>query len=80
MDSIEAAAAMELEAEFIYIDASHEYVKVFNDIVAWNKHLKPGGVMCGDDWLWESVRTAVVQVAEILGKKVHSVNNFWWYE
>lgn len=69
MDSIEAAAAIELQADFIYIDASHEYYKVFDDIVAWNSHLKPGGIMCGDDWLWEGVRTAVVQVADHFGKR-----------
>lgn len=80
MKSLEAASALNINADLIYIDASHETNEVFQDILAWNKHLNTNGVICGDDWLWESVRNGVVQAASILNKKVNYINNFWWYE
>lgn len=38
-----------VQADLIYIDASHEEDDVYNDMVDYWKLLKPGGVMLGDD-------------------------------
>lgn len=75
MDSLEAANALNIQADLIYIDASHDTKSVYNDIMAWDKHLTNGGVLCGDDW-----RMQPVKVAKDLHYKVHSYGNFWWYE
>lgn len=80
MASLEAAKALNVQADMIYIDGAHDTVSVLNDILHWYLHLKPDGFMCGDDWLWESVRIAVIQGALHLGKNVQACNNLWWYE
>lgn len=80
MTSMEAAEALDIYADLIYIDASHDTKSVLEDIFAWNGHLKQGGFLCGDDWLWPTVQAAVCQAAAILNKKVGVSGNFWWYE
>jgi hypothetical protein len=48
--------------EYIYLDASHEYRDVKNDIELWWQVLAPGGVMLGDDYdtsYWPGVVKAV---------------------
>jgi hypothetical protein len=51
--SINAArwlSAKGITAPLIYVDASHEYVDVCQDLCAYWKLLRPGGVMFGDDY------------------------------
>ncbi len=36
--------------DFVFIDASHEYEDVKNDIKAWIKKVKPGGILAGHDY------------------------------
>jgi hypothetical protein len=49
-------------AELIYIDGSHAYEDVKADIAAYNNLLAPGGVLFGDDYTWDEVRRAVVEM------------------
>ena len=79
MESLEAAMALNIKADLIYIDAAHDTKSVFNDIIAWYPHLEPDGIMCGDDWEWETVKIAVTSAAQILGKQVYSEGYFWRY-
>jgi len=79
MESIEASHALSIQADLIYIDASHDTASVLADILAWYPHLNEGGILCGDDWTWDSVRTAVKQGAAQLEKKIHTYGNFWRY-
>lgn len=80
MKSLEAAKALHVTADLIYLDGAHDTISVYNDILAWYPHLSQHGLMCGDDWMWESVAIAVRHAALLLNKKVHSCANFWWYE
>ena len=48
-----------LQAEVIYIDASHEEPDVTADLNAYWPLVKPGGILYGDDWDWEGVEKAV---------------------
>ena len=80
MNSVEASKALNVKADLIYIDGAHDTFSVTNDILSWYPHLEEGGIMCGDDWWWDSVRVAVVECAKQFGKKVNYVGNFWWYE
>ena len=44
----------------IYIDGSHEYQDVLDDIKSWYPKVKSGGIMYGDDYpYFDGVRRAV---------------------
>jgi hypothetical protein len=50
LTSMEAVEFVKDEsASFVYIDANHEYSYVKNDILAWMRKVKPGGILAGDD-------------------------------
>lgn len=59
--------ANEIQAELIYIDASHEYEDVLSDCKEYWDVVAPKGIMFGDDWGWESVRKAVEEFANSKG-------------
>ena len=80
MESIEAAKALNVRGDLIYLDGAHDTPSVENDILYWYPHLNTDGIMCGDDWLWDSVRAAVEHCASILNKQVYADDNFWWFE
>jgi predicted O-methyltransferase YrrM len=51
LPSIEAAKKFEDESiDFVFIDASHEYKDVVDDILAWSPKLKQGGTLAGHDY------------------------------
>lgn len=80
MDSVEASIALNIKADLIYIDGSHDTYSVINDIMNWHPRLNKGGIMCGDDWRAKTVRGAVEKCGEYLKQKVLATDNFWWYE
>ena len=45
--------------DFVWVDAGHEYEDVMADIEAWWPKLKDGGVMGGDDYPMDGVKSAV---------------------
>ena len=63
-----------MQADAIYIDASHEYENVIADLVAYWKVLRPGGVFIGDDFdsWWPGVVRAVQEFAQRLGQQVNT--------
>jgi hypothetical protein len=80
MESLEAAKALNVKADLIYLDGAHDTTSVYNDIIAWSPHLEEGGFMCGDDWGWLSVQTGVLKAAKVLNKNAYGYENFWWFE
>lgn len=51
MESITASLLFKKESiDFVYIDASHEYEDVRNDILHWLPKVKKGGIIAGDDY------------------------------
>ncbi|NGX39782.1 MAG: hypothetical protein KR126chlam1_01115 [Chlamydiae bacterium] len=79
MKTTEAAKALNITADLIYVDADHRTEPVRKDIIDWYPHLNEGGLMCGDDWDWASVRKGVKAAAQELGKEVHNAGAFWWF-
>lgn len=85
MSSREAAATLNIEPDFIYIDGSHEEEDVYNDIMAWYPKLKRGGILCGDDYTWVKQSTGSVKRAiERAAKKLHiqtitAIHVFWYF-
>lgn len=46
--------AMEIPDEsldFVYLDANHEFCEVVNDIAAWERKVKVGGIVAGHDYI-----------------------------
>jgi len=49
--------------DIIYIDGAHDEIAVFRDTSLAHQLLKDGGLICGDDFGWESVRTGLLLAA-----------------
>lgn len=77
-DSVEASKCFPEEFfDIVYIDASHDYKSVKEDILHWMPKVKYGGVICGDDYSprWLGVIRAV---DETLGKVNRCGQRQWW--
>jgi hypothetical protein len=49
--SVEAAGAMaEGVADLVFLDADHSRAAVAADVAGWASVVKPGGILCGDNW------------------------------
>jgi hypothetical protein len=77
MRSTEAAKALNVKADVIYLDAAHDTKSVVEDIFAWYPHLNEDGVFCGDDFSFLSVRDALDYCSQILNKRIWAHGNFW---
>lgn len=66
-----------IKADLIYIDASHSYDDVKDDIMNYVKLLNPGGIIFGDDYKhWEGVKMAVDEIFGIGNFELFE-GNFW---
>lgn len=63
--------------DWIFLDASHETLDVFLDLDLYWPLVKPGGVMCGDDWNWPGVRKAVEDFTAERNLRVYNSENSW---
>lgn len=79
MKSVDAAKLYpDQSLEFVYIDASHDYESVKEDILAWFNKVKIGGIIGGDDYGWKGVELAVKELipqAQPIGVK----DSNWYY-
>ncbi|MHB2017056.1 MAG: class I SAM-dependent methyltransferase [Candidatus Xenobia bacterium] len=68
-----------VEADVVYIDASHVEDDVLADLVAWWPRLRPGGVLFGDDWSleWYGVVCAVNRFARDHGLTPRTFGDKW---
>jgi predicted O-methyltransferase YrrM len=48
--TIDAALRWQGPIDFLYVDAGHGYGDVRADLQAWVPHVRPGGVIAGDDY------------------------------
>jgi SAM-dependent methyltransferase len=65
MLSVDAADGyMDGSLDFVFLDASHDYVSVKSDILAWKPKIKKGGIMAGHDYRegWVGVDQAVNEI------------------
>ncbi len=68
-----------LTADLVYVDASHEEDDVYQDLEAYWRVLRPGGMMCGDDWAlaWHGVVCAVNRFARERDLKLQLAPPTW---
>jgi SAM-dependent methyltransferase len=67
--------------DWVYIDADHTYSAVKADLEAFRRVVKPGGVICGDDydddgWWADGVTKAVDEFAGSVGRPEIIGNQF----
>jgi len=63
MDSLTAVDYFENNSiSFLFLDASHNYEDVKDELKAWLPKVKNGGIICGHDFSDPSVNRAVVEV------------------
>lgn len=70
--------------DWVYLDGDHAYEGIRADLDAWYPKVKPGGVLCGDDydtthWWGDAVRRAVREFVEANPVVEESVagDQFW---
>ena len=79
--SVEAASSFKNEIiDFVYIDASHKYEAVKQDIKTWYPKVKKGGVIGGHDFVpfFAGVVYASTEFAKELGLKLSFKGSDWW--
>ena len=78
------AAADNLQAEIgnidlIYLDAAHDTKSVLEDLIAYYPYVaNRQGILCGDDWGWNSVKDAVEIFAKTHNLSLYFGQNFWF--
>jgi predicted O-methyltransferase YrrM len=65
--------------DFVFIDASHEYQDVLDDIMVWLPKVKVGGIIAGHDYEYYQVNNAVHEFFKN-EEFVTMNNNCWLYE
>lgn len=65
--------------DIVYIDASHDYESVKNDILHWLPKVKRGGIICGDDYT-EGWAEVVKAVNEVFNNNVNTIGNQQWWK
>lgn len=65
--------------DFVFIDASHDYQSVLNDIVAWMPKIKSGGILCGHDLHFPGVRQALEELFEGNYQET-GIDNVWYVQ
>lgn len=65
--TLEAVDLIFEQPDLVFVDASHEYEDVLNDLEAWYPRVRKNGILCGDDWDWGKdfpIQKAVKHFAE----------------
>lgn len=71
---------LEISADFIFIDGSHEEEDVYTDLFYYYQLLSKDAEIWGDDWDWESVKKSVIKFSNDIGNKYTvDKNNIHWF-
>ncbi len=72
--------------DFVFIDGCHFYENVKQDVEAWSKKVRSGGLVSGHDYGgkgdrcgWFGVKKAIDEFAEEQGIKIAANNRYVWY-
>ena len=64
--------------DLAFIDGNHSYDSVKEDIGMWLPKIKKGGTLWGDDYAWQSVRTAVNDFCNHHNIKFNNDGRSWY--
>lgn len=83
-DSMDAVNQfMDESLDFVYIDGDHEFAHVAEDIVAWSKKVRKGGIVAGHDYFSSHPKAtrAICQVRPVVDAyvKAFKIPNFWYF-
>ena len=69
----------DIKVDFAYIDGSHEEDEVYMDLYHYYQLLADDGILCGDDWAWDSVSGDVTKFCNDNGLEftVHDNKVHW---
>ena len=71
---------LNINADFIFIDGSHEEDDVYTDLTHYYQLLSNNGEIWGDDWDWDSVKNAVIKFSDQSNTPYHvDTNNIHWF-
>lgn len=82
MPSVEAAKLLTVTPDLVFLDGSHDFDSVYQDISTWFPLLEKEGILCGDDFNWgqgKPVKRAVEKFAREHNLKVHVLCDWFWY-
>lgn len=68
------------QADIVFIDAMHRNPWVGEDIRYWEPFVKPGGIICGDDYsnMFPDVKSEAAACAHRLGSKLETPGTKFW--
>ena len=79
MESVKATTFYrDKSLEFVFIDSSHTYEDVSNDLKAWFPKVKHGGHIAGHDFPWPNVKKATEEFFEDKGRFHTDPNQGIW--
>ena len=76
LEGMRRVAEAGLEPDLVYIDADHSFHAVYADVTA-ALDLFPQATIVGDDWDWESVRSAVLRILAERRLSCERLDNGW---
>mmetsp|Transcript_4818 Transcript_4818/g.8656 ORF Transcript_4818/g.8656 Transcript_4818/m.8656 type:complete len:408 (+) Transcript_4818:129-1352(+) len=72
--------AVGLTPDMIYLDSAHEFDETFTELTLYYHTLAAGGVIYGDDFLWEAVAHDVKRFAEKQQLQLLTEGNQWFLQ
>jgi SAM-dependent methyltransferase len=63
--------------DFVYIDGNHSFKYVAEDICEWVKKVKPGGFVCGHDYIYANPTNFHVHYVIDAYIASHAIKKFW---
>jgi predicted O-methyltransferase YrrM len=73
--SVEAASGFaDATFDVVFVDGGHTYEAVRDDLAAWWPKVRPGGILCGDDYVLPPVERATTEFAGMLSHTLQFVS------
>ena len=76
-EGLELLKPYDLPVDLIFIDADHSYKGTYHDIMKCAE-IWPNAQITGDDFTWETVKSAVIDAAKALDKRIVFCHNCWF--